>query len=163
MADRRNNHRFDLRLRIQCRRIDPPGRNIVCESLNISSTGLLFTTTEAFQPGQLVEAYIDWPMRLDDSVRLTLVVEGPVVWKENAQIAMRIDKYQFKTRGATEWRPDFKNLRSPPSRTASFLTNINAKSELHHRTARQRHLAGDDSGAALEEMPSRVLLHIGLV
>src|ERR1700674_5453324 len=33
-------------------------------------------------------------------------------------------------------------------------------SELHHRAARQRHLAGDDGRSTLEEMECRILLRI---
>ena len=35
-----------------------------------------------------------------------------------------------------------------------------AQSELHHRAARQRAIAGDDGRSALEHMPGRVLLHV---
>ncbi len=78
----------------------------VGESVNISRAGLLFTTTEAFLPGQVVKASIDWPVRLDHRVSLTLVVEGPIVRKTGDQAAMRIEKYEFRTRGAAEWRSD---------------------------------------------------------
>jgi hypothetical protein len=103
LADRRNRQRFSLRLAVRCRGIETRslfGRTVTGESLNISSTGLLFTTCEAFQPGQLLEASIDWPMLLDDRVGLTLVVEGAVVRRADELTAMRIDRYQFKTRSA---------------------------------------------------------------
>ena len=107
VADRRNSQRFSLRLAVRCRQIKPPvtlGRPVICESVNISSKGLLFTATEAFQQGQVIEASIDWPTRLDDGVRLRLVVEGVVVWRGGDHTAMRIERYQFKTRSAAEWR-----------------------------------------------------------
>lgn len=103
IADRRGNRRFSLRMAIKCRQIEPPftrNRVIAGESLNISSKGLLFTTTEAFQPGQIVEASIDWPVRLENRVRLALVVEGSIVRRADDYAAMRIDKYEFRTRGA---------------------------------------------------------------
>ena len=103
ITDRRSSHRFSLRMAIECRQIEPPlapNRVFVGESLNISSKGLLFTTTEAFQPGQVIEASIDWPMRLNNGVRLTLVVEGAIVRKADDHAAIRIDKYEFRTRGA---------------------------------------------------------------
>ncbi len=108
VADRRNSHRFSLQLAVKCRQIAPPftlTRNVLCETLNISSKGLVFATREAFQPGQVVQASIDWPMRLDKSVRLTLVVEGEIVRKADDHAAMRIDRYEFRTRKATEWHP----------------------------------------------------------
>ncbi len=101
-ADRRSSKRFSLRLAVKCRGIERrfPGRIVNGECVNISSKGLLFTTPESFPPGQLLEASIDWPILLDDCVRLTLVVEGVVVRRADAQTAMRIDKYEFKTRAA---------------------------------------------------------------
>lgn len=75
-------------------------RILIGESLNISSKGMVFKTTETFEPGQVVEAFIDWPVLLDDCVRLTLFVEGVVVRSTGTQTAMRIEKYEFRTRGA---------------------------------------------------------------
>jgi hypothetical protein len=73
-------------------------RSIAGEILNISSKGLLFTTSETFRPGQAVRAVIDWPIRLDNGVRLTLVVEGAVLRSAHNHTAMDIEKYQFRTR-----------------------------------------------------------------
>jgi hypothetical protein len=98
--DRRGRHRFSLRLAVRCRRIGARfalDRILVGESLNISSKGLLFTTSEAFRPGQFVEAFIDWPIRLRDGVRLALVVQGEVVRSSGNHAAMHIEKYQFRT------------------------------------------------------------------
>jgi len=96
---------YPLRLAVKCRRIESRftlDRLIAGESLNISSKNLLFTTTEAFLPGQVVEALIDWPMLLDNRVRLTLVVEGVVVKTTADRAAMRIERYEFRTRGASQ-------------------------------------------------------------
>jgi len=108
IADRRTTKRFSLRLAVKCRRIEPRfllDRIITGESLNISSKGLLFAATEAFLPGQVVEAFIDWPMLLDDRIRLTLVVEGVVVRTGDDRAAMRMEKYEFRTRSAAKSRP----------------------------------------------------------
>jgi hypothetical protein len=99
-ADRRKRRRYSLRLAVKCRRIEPrPLLNSIVAGriLDISSNGLLFTTREAFKPGQIVEAFIDWPIRLHDGARLTLVVEGPVVRSAGNRAAMQIEKYQFRT------------------------------------------------------------------
>lgn len=91
---------------IKCRRIETRfgvDRVLVGESLNISSKNLLFSTTESFPVGQAVEASIDWPIRLNEQIPLTLVVEGAVVGSANNHTTMRIDRYQFRTRGYSEW------------------------------------------------------------
>jgi hypothetical protein len=102
ISDRRVSQRYPLHLAVKCRRIEPHSswsELIYGESLNISSTDLLFTSTEAFLPGQAIEAFIEWPIRLDNRVRLTLVVEGTVVRSAEDRSAMRIERYQFRTRG----------------------------------------------------------------
>jgi hypothetical protein len=53
-------------------------RAMAAGNLNISSKGLLFTTRFVFVPGQVVEAFIDFPIRLHDRVRPTQVVEGAI-------------------------------------------------------------------------------------
>jgi hypothetical protein len=68
--------------------------------LNISSKGLLFSTEEALQPGQLLQVSVDWPARLENQVPLKLVAEGRIVRNLNGLAAMRIDKYEFRTRRA---------------------------------------------------------------
>jgi hypothetical protein len=100
---------YDLRLAVNCRRIGPPLRvdRVVIgigESLKISSKDLLFTTTETFLPGQVVEACIDWPIRLNNGVRIALVVEGKVITSSDDSTAIRIDRYQFRTRGSVRPR-----------------------------------------------------------
>jgi hypothetical protein len=70
---------------------------MVGESLNLSSIGLLFAAGETLLPGQVVEVFIDWPIRLHNGVRLTLVVEGAVVRSDGNHAAMHIEKYQFRT------------------------------------------------------------------
>ena len=100
--DRRSRQRFSLRLPGRFGRIGPRSlldRIVIGQSVNFSSTGLLFTTSEAFLPGQAVKACIDWPIRLHHRVRLTLIVEGLVVRSKGNYTAMHIEKYQFKTSG----------------------------------------------------------------
>lgn len=107
-GNKRSSKRYTLGLALRCRPIEPQlrlARILIGESLNISSKGLVFTTTETFEPGQVVEAFIDWPMLLDGCVRLTLFVEGVVVRSAGNRTAMRIDKYEFRTRGARPGGP----------------------------------------------------------
>jgi DNA-binding NarL/FixJ family response regulator len=99
-ADRRTNARFPCRLAVSYQALEHPflSGEAVSETLNISSKGLLFATNEPFQPGQLLQVSVDWPARLENSVPLKLVAEGRIVRNANGQAAMRIDKYEFRTR-----------------------------------------------------------------
>jgi hypothetical protein len=70
----------------------------VSETLNISSTGILFATEERVLPGQGMEVFVAWPVALNAQVPLKLALRGPVVRSEGNHIAMRFDRYEFKTR-----------------------------------------------------------------
>jgi len=98
--DRRTNARFPCRLAVSYQALEHPFLSGVStsETLNISSKGLLFATDEALQPGQLLQVSVDWPARLENQVPLKLVAEGRIVRNLNGLAAMRIDKYEFRTR-----------------------------------------------------------------
>jgi DNA-binding NarL/FixJ family response regulator len=99
-AERRNNARFPIPLAVSYQTLEHPilsGQG-TSETLNISSKGLLFTSNEQFQAGQLVQVSLDWPARLENSIPLKLVAEGRIVRNANGQTAMTIDKYEFRTR-----------------------------------------------------------------
>ncbi|GEM_PF-668711 len=100
--DRRVNTRFPCRLAVSYQALEQPffSGEAISETLNISSKGMLFATAEPFQPGQLLQVSVDWPARLENSVPLKLVAEGRIVRHVNGQAAMRIDKYEFRTRRA---------------------------------------------------------------
>jgi DNA-binding NarL/FixJ family response regulator len=99
-ADRRTNARFPCRLAVSYQALEHPFFSGVAtsETLNISSKGLLFATEEALQPGQLLQVSVDWPARLENQVPLKLVAEGRIVRNLDGLAAMRIDKYEFRTR-----------------------------------------------------------------
>jgi DNA-binding NarL/FixJ family response regulator len=99
-ADRRTNARFPCRLAVSYQALEHPFLSGVAtsETLNISSKGLLFATEEALKPGQLLQVSVDWPARLENQVPLKLVAEGRIVRNLNGLAAMRIDKYEFRTR-----------------------------------------------------------------
>jgi FixJ family two-component response regulator len=99
-AERRNNARFPIPLAISYQTLEHPilsGQG-TSETLNISSKGILFTSNEKFQAGQLLQVSLDWPARLENQVPLKLVAEGRIVRNANGQTAMTIDKYEFRTR-----------------------------------------------------------------
>jgi DNA-binding NarL/FixJ family response regulator len=99
-ADRRTNARFPCRLAVSYQALEHPffSGTATSETLNISSKGVLFATEEALQPGQLLQVSVDWPARLENQVPLKLVAEGRIVRNLNGLAAMRIDKYEFRTR-----------------------------------------------------------------
>ena len=99
-ADRRTNARFPCRLAVSYQTLEQPilaGQGI-SETLNISSKGLLFTSSDKFEAGQLVQVSLEWPALLENQIPLKLVAEGRIVRNSQGQTAMTIDKYEFRTR-----------------------------------------------------------------
>jgi hypothetical protein len=77
-------------------------RNIVGSTgqgrtVNISSSGILFTTKHALVRGTRVEVEIEWPVKLDHAIPLKLVVQGRIVRSEGAYSAgLQISSHDFR-------------------------------------------------------------------
>jgi hypothetical protein len=73
-------------------------------TLNMGSGGILFTTEDLLPVGRSVELSVDWPAQLNGNCPLKFVAVGRVLRSEPGQAAVRIERYEFRTRGklATE-------------------------------------------------------------
>ncbi len=69
------------------------------KTLNFGSGGLLFTTEERLPLGRLVELSVAWPALLGGKCPLQFVATGRVVRSENHLAAVKIQRYEFRTRG----------------------------------------------------------------
>ena len=69
-------------------------------TINISSAGILFTTEDQLPLGERVELSVSWPAQLNNSLPLKFVAMGRLVRCEEAQAAIAIERYEFKTQGA---------------------------------------------------------------
>jgi c-di-GMP-binding flagellar brake protein YcgR len=100
--DRRGNSRFPVREEVRYRVLNAKSLNStgVGKTLNISSGGILFTTEGRLPMGKLVEVAVNWPARLGGACALKFVVVGRVVRAENDKAAVRIERYEFKTRAS---------------------------------------------------------------
>ena len=101
-GERRGSSRFPIeravRFKVMSRRNEvEPGRG---QTVNMSSTGVLFTTDQELTPGRRVELSISWPAQLNDSCPLKLVAKGRVVRTEPGKAALEIQQYEFRTVGA---------------------------------------------------------------
>ena len=67
------------------------------KTLDMSSSGVLFTTEPSLPQGERIELAVDWPVTLD-GVRLELIMWGHVVRADDTRAAMYVEKYEFKTR-----------------------------------------------------------------
>ena len=100
LPDRRGTNRFpvceDVRYRVmQSRTAKVSGCGT---TLNIGSGGILFTTEERLPVGRTVELSVNWPARLDGVCPLQFVAIGRVVRSDEEKAAVRIERYEFKTR-----------------------------------------------------------------
>jgi hypothetical protein len=113
--DRRSKRRFPLRMGMWFRpaaALHSPTEWTAGESLNLSSTGLLFSGPDAALSGhalpgqallgQRIEALIDWPVRLKNRGDLRLALEGVIVRSIDAKTAMRVDHYEFRLSNTTQ-------------------------------------------------------------
>jgi PilZ domain len=69
---------------------------------NLSSSGVAFEVPEILPPGSFVELAIQWPVPLNGSVALRLVVQGSVTWNRSGIAAIRISRSQFRTQRKVE-------------------------------------------------------------
>lgn len=100
--ERRESSRFPVREDLKYRLIHSKSQAIsgTGTTLNIGSGGILFTTEEKLPVGRTVELSVNWPARIDGTCPLKFVAVGRVIRSEPHRAAVRIESYQFKTRGA---------------------------------------------------------------
>jgi len=100
--DRRTTIRFPMREEVRYRLLNTkaPGTSGSGRTLNIASGGILFTTEGQLPMGRSVEISVNWPARLDGTCPLKFVATGRVVRSEADRAAVRIERYEFRTRGA---------------------------------------------------------------
>ncbi len=100
LPERRGTNRFPVQQDVRYRVIQARNDRIAGSgtTLNIGSGGILFTTEEKLALGRMVEVSVNWPARLDGVCPLQFVATGRVVRSESDKAAVRIERYEFKTR-----------------------------------------------------------------
>ncbi len=104
--DRRATDRFpiesDLRYKLmEARHILETGQG---RTLNMSSGGILFTAETRLLVGRRVELSVEWPAQLNENCGLKLVALGRIVRSNSETAAIRIEKYDFRTRAAVPFK-----------------------------------------------------------
>src|SRR5437667_12569746 len=102
-SERRRTTRFPVREDVRYRVVQSKSQQVsgAGTTLNMGSSGILFTTQDRLPLGRMVELSVNWPARLDGTCALQFVATGRVVRSEEGQAAVRIDRYEFKTRSAS--------------------------------------------------------------
>ena len=107
VSERRANDRFpivrDVKYKLVSGRGAPEGG--VGHTVDVSSRGVLFTAENPLPPGKRVELSISWPAQLDGKCALKLVARGKIVRCRGKQVAVEINKYEFRTQSSRGLAP----------------------------------------------------------
>jgi len=105
LLDRRVTSRFPVQEEVKYRvlnskvKVSGTGR-----TLDMSSGGILFTTEQQLSPGRTVELSVNWPARLGNCL-LKFVAVGRIVRSGPTEAAVRIQRYEFRTRASGALSP----------------------------------------------------------
>jgi len=99
--DRRVTGRFPLREDVRYTVVHSRALKTVGmgKTLNFGSGGLLFTTEHRLPVGHAVELSVTWPALLGGKCPLQFVATGRVIRSESNRAAVKIERYEFRTRG----------------------------------------------------------------
>src|ERR1039457_6164991 len=67
------------------------------ETMDMASGGMSFQIEHSLRAGAFVELSISWPVLLDNSCAMRLIVFGRIVRAWGKISACRVDKYEFRT------------------------------------------------------------------
>lgn len=106
-ADRRHSDRFPIERDVRYRIMNKRGGEEAGDgkTLNISSSGVLFSTEQMLLPGRRLEVSISWPAQLNNKCALKLVARGRIVRFEKGVAALEIQQYEFRTASASPILP----------------------------------------------------------
>ncbi len=72
----------------------------VGKTLEICSREVRLTIQQPLKEGQKMRLTVDWPALLDNTCRMKLEIYGWIVTCDPGQANVRIERYEFRTRGA---------------------------------------------------------------
>lgn len=105
--ERRMKRRFDIEQEVRYKmlygqRIAETGTG---KTLNISSSGVWFTTETMLTTGMPVELSMNWPVLLNETCPMKLMIYGCVVRSNEKGAAVAIERYEFRTQGRAFQQP----------------------------------------------------------
>src|SRR3954468_23607130 len=96
--ERRSKRRFQIEQEVRYKmlygqRIAETGAG---KTINVSSGGLWITTEKTLTPGLPVELSMSWPVLLNDSCPMKLMIYGCVIRSSGKAAAISIERYEFR-------------------------------------------------------------------
>jgi hypothetical protein len=107
-TERRRSSRFPIEREIRYKTLNQRTELLtgVGKTLNISSSGVLFTAEHDMPLGTRLEVAISWPAQLNDRCLLNLVARGRVTRHAKGQLALQIQQYEFRTQSLPARTPN---------------------------------------------------------
>jgi hypothetical protein len=104
-SERRRHTRFNFALEMSYSVFEgidgtPLGETRTSQTIDLSSSGLRFMAARPLPIGLHLQVNINWPVRLDGRIPLQLIANGTVVRSFGRETAIKLQSYEFKTRGA---------------------------------------------------------------
>jgi hypothetical protein len=101
--DRRRKFRFNIEREIRYKLVE---EGVLLASgtghtLNLCSGGVAFSTEQALPPRAFAELSISWPILLDETCPMRLIVFGRILRSGDRNTVCSIDKYEFRTQART--------------------------------------------------------------
>jgi len=102
-VDRRSKYRFSIKRELRYKILEH-GAMIgsgTGHSIDLGSGGMAFAAEHPLKPGAFVEVSISWPVLLDQTCPMRLIVFGRVLRSSEQRNVCSIDKYEFRTQART--------------------------------------------------------------
>ena len=98
-TERRRSSRFPIEREVRYKTLNQRAEILAGNgrTLNISSSGVLFTSDHDLPVGTRLEVSISWPAQLNEKCLLNLVARGRVIRHTKGQLALQIQQYGFRT------------------------------------------------------------------
>ena len=98
-SERRRSSRFPIEREVRYKTLNQRSETFAGsgKTLNISSSGVLFTSDHDLPVGTRLEVSISWPAQLNEKCLLNLVARGRVTRHLKGQLALQIQQYEFRT------------------------------------------------------------------
>ena len=98
-SERRKSSRFPIEREVRYKTLNQRAEILAGngKTLNISSSGVLFTSDHDLPVGTRLEVSISWPAQLNEKCLLNLVARGRVTRHNKGHLALQIQQYEFRT------------------------------------------------------------------
>jgi hypothetical protein len=102
--DRRTKFRFAIPRELRYKMIED-GTMIASgtgQTINMGSGGVAFAAEQQLKPGAFVEVSISWPVLLDETCPMRLIVFGRVLRSVGRKTVCSVHKYEFRTQARND-------------------------------------------------------------